>query len=251
MVSLSNDHILFVISFKESKKSLIISDFKLISKALNDFINDDDLVIASGSTKDSMIVFLNTERKVILGYFTEEGIKPKDELRIYNSLIYRVTSACYVKSRKELLYLYDDGKIGQFSLDRNKNLTSLAQVPPTLYKTVSISECERFIIMLSYQESYLYTTDLCQIYMDYTTPFFAGVKDSNFYFIFFDSNGKVTFKIFPIDVEKKIIKPDTNSIYHKVDSGARKTILLAKEIIKGVFESNNFRSIDPNKFPNN
>ena len=176
VVQLSPSLVLITIGLLDCKKLMVISDREYTTNRLQALCADDCTVIASGSIADSIVVFQNTEQKAFLGCLTDEAIILKGEIPVYVDEIRCVNSAAYVKSNNEVIFLHGDGVVAQVILQK-KPFTSLTQVIPTTYRHISISDCGRFITLLSDHEVYLFSFQMILMYMDHSFPCFVDTRE--------------------------------------------------------------------------
>ena len=252
-VPLSENHLLITLSLKDSDQLMVISNKQYVSRCLEDTIPDSNTIIASGSTIDSLIYLSNSQRRGTVSCYTNENkIVLRREIQIYHESISEITSACYLKLGEEIVYIYNHGDIGQFSISK-KPLTRIDEIVPTLYRAISLSLCQRFIVLLSEHEAYLYSHNLHLMYMDHSYPYFASIRGIKFIMIYLEQpNGsnignspfEISINSVTIDSESKLNAPEVNIINHRIDSIGHQTMNLAKELFGGVFQTRNFNDIN-------
>lgn len=240
VVKLGPNHNLITIGLINHKHSMIISNKEYITQCLTELLPDEKIVIASGSNNDSMILFQNNLKKAYIGCFTDDGILLKKEINVFTPNIQEIRGACYLRSNNEVLFISEQGRIGQIQLERNP-ITSLEQIVPTPYRNISISDCGRFIILLSDHEVYLFSYVLELMYMDHSFPYFVDVSDKHLDIIFMNNPSEISVKLIGIDSENMVITPEVNHYMQRIDSEARKTLKLTEELFKGIFKSKNFK----------
>ena len=243
LVYLSDDHILFTVSFFESKQMIVISNKIRESQVLQNTIPDPDTIFASGCSRDSIFYFENTEKKGILGILTGKGISVKKELRVYienNANIDIIVAAVYLKIKNALLLLFSSGHIRQFFIN-NQEFSIVKTIAPIIYTNIYITECERFVILLGERNSYIFTYNLDEIYMDYKTPTYVGIKNGMIYFITLNELGEVSVDRSEIDAEKKIVKKNSRNTVLIIDSTIRRSVLFTTNSISEMFSTNNFK----------
>jgi hypothetical protein len=115
---------------------------------------------------------------------------------------------------------------------------------------VTVSECERFIVLLSNDETYVFTAGMELVYMNHSRPFYADINGIEVYMVFMDSTKNISVMNVQMENEALVNLPEPRSREHRVDSEVRRTIRLGQELIKGFLGSSNFEGINaPNLVP--
>ena len=242
VVQLSPGHVLITIHLVQSKSIIFISYNTYRTTRLNHPFTDDKIVIASGSTIDSIIIFQNTLKKAKVACMGLKNISLSKGLKIYSDSTTEVISACYIECNNEILFINSQGGLGQFSL-RLKAITPLSQVTPSIYRKIQITDCKRFIILLSKRELYLFSFQMILMYVDHTCPHIADVKDKALYFFFFENESNVTIRSIAIDSEHMIHTPYSCNTFQKIDAKIARCDQFVYDIFNGLFQKRNFRKI--------
>jgi hypothetical protein len=241
VVCLANDFALITLSLKDFKHLLIVYYQVFRSFTIDKLVYDENTVIASGSCIDSIILLHNTLRKAYVSCFTDENLIIRKEIEVYHESVNYVTSGCYLKFNSELILLYNQGQYLRIMLEK-KNPTNLDQVVPINYKTISISNDQRFIIMTSDTETYLFSNKMYLIYMDHSVSMFSCVRNNTLNLVNTDENGVFRMYTVGIEAERMVSVPEVIVDTDRINSEAKRTFQLAATLFSGFFKSNNFSS---------
>ena len=244
VVQLSPEHVLITINLVQSKNFIIISYNIYTTTRLSHPFIDDKIVIASGSTVDSIIIFQNTKRMVEVACMGLDSIIVKRQIDIYRSaIIGSVISACYIQVNDEVLFINDNGHIQQFCLKRKGTLTSLKQVAPTSYRKIIMTDSNRFIILLSKFDLFLFSFQMELVYQGSCFPHTADFKDKELDIIFFENSADIIVKSIPITLEHMVENRYSGNFLEKINAKLLNTRKSAKGMIKGVFRNRSFRGV--------
>ena len=148
VVRLSPTHVLITIGLLHCKKLMVVSDKEYAVNRLCALLSDDCTVIASGSSVDWIALFQNTEQKAFTACLKDEAISFKSEISVFSSGNRFIRGAAYIKSNGEIIFIDEEGNVGQIMLMK-RMYTPLCQVVRTTYRYISISDCGGFITLLS------------------------------------------------------------------------------------------------------
>ena len=121
--------LLITFSLKNSKKLMLLFFDNFIVRMFKTPFDDEDTVIAEGSMSEFIVVFQNTKKEFWVGKLTEKKFIFSKKYTIYNERVKEVVSACLVKNKDIVYYIYAPGGVGQINLDGSgkKNLYLIAK----------------------------------------------------------------------------------------------------------------------------
>ena len=169
----------------------------------------------------------------------EKDLIFKREVDYYNILT--IKSGCVFQSLNEILVVSENLGIQQFFV--NKTRIRSEEVILMKYDAIKVSDCERFIILVSNQNTFFFSSKLTLITNDCLGAVYAGVNENEFRLIYSIGLDNFTFK--SIEVPLKFL----NRVYDGISSDkikyqALSSLNLGVSIIKEMFKDNSF---DPDR----
>ncbi|OMJ73677.1 hypothetical protein SteCoe_27584 [Stentor coeruleus] len=243
VIKFSSNSVIVCVSFPIKNMIQLIRIFNFESKAISNMLPDCNTVIADGSTEDCLVFMQNTIKHAFIGRFYDDRIHINNEFPVYSENIKEIKVVCYLKSKNEFFIINQNGELSIYSVDPKKTKTSTNQVPiSTQFKHISLTNCERFIVLLSYSEAYVFTSDLKLIYMDHSTPFYASIRGSFFEMINLNSSMNINIKKVPLDSENFVHNPNMNNVttIMTINANIRNTLKLTSDLITGMLEDEHF-----------
>lgn len=240
----SSQYVMICVSFLKTNTIQFITNHNYQSRAILDMFPDSNTVIADGSTEDCLVLMQNTIKRAFIVHFYDDKIIINKEFTVYSESVKEIKVACYLKSKNELFIINQNGEFSINSVQPSKTKTSTNQVPPTVYKYISLTKCERFIVLISQSEAYVFTSNLELIYMDHSSPYYASVRENYFEMITLHSLKNIVVEKIPLDAEKLVKNPELNNIVRSIDANFRKTLKLTSDLITGMLEDDHFAGIN-------
>ncbi|OMJ70730.1 hypothetical protein SteCoe_31231 [Stentor coeruleus] len=244
VLNFSSHYAMICISFPTTNAIQFITNNNYQSRATLNMFPDSNSIIADGSTEDYLVIIQNTLKRSFIAHFYDDKIIINKEIPVFSETINEIKVACYLKSKNEIFIINQDGGLLICSVESNKVKTSTNQIPPTNYKYISLTKCERFVVLISQSEAYVFTTNLELVYMDHSSPFYASVRDNYFEMITLNSMKDIVVEKIPLDSEQQVKNPKMNNMVKKIDANFRKTLKLTSDLITGMLEDDHFGGIN-------
>ena len=144
IVSVSSNSVIIGISFEESNQLFIVYFQDFAAFPVKKLISDKETVVAEGSDPNHLVLFKNTEKVCILGYFQEfKVLETMNEISFFSKNSEKIVSASYFKQSKEIIFLTASGIIGYKSID-DKNNKDLSIIKVQNIKSVVVSYCGKY-----------------------------------------------------------------------------------------------------------
>ena len=236
VVHLDTNHHLVTVGLINSKALMIISLKNFQGYGVAELFPDDRTLIASGSVVNAIILMQESLKKVHAACFSDERILLKKEINVYDETVEEIVEACLIRSTKELIVLYRPGGLRRISLD-NKPLDPL-NVHPVFYRSISISDCRRFVILFGAKAVFLYTYTMKHILNEDIDAACVGFTNNVMEIMILGENLKTEVREIKIDPSKIIVPPEILDIDEIVHSEGLRTIQLFKELIGGFLPKN-------------
>ena len=236
VVRIKSNVLLLSVTFEVSNATNFIIFRNFQSKSLKK-VRGNELLVCNGSDIDSLAFFNNTDKILFIGCIREdkEFITIKEfpfQIDINGSII----SASYLKACKEIIYTDTSGKIGSFSL--TKNLRDISELNKKLYFQVIISDCQKYFILLSTKELELYNLNLQMLYISMDIVKNAFIEDRSIRMLCFDDQNNILIK--NIKITNQNTNDSQNISMDRVHAEFSKSVVLAKELITGLFKKNTY-----------
>ena len=244
VLTISKNVILVTFGFSETDKIMMIRIESLVVTQPYKFIHGKDTMIVQGSIPELMILINDREKRAYSACLTNKKIAIKDELQIYKDRSMEIISVCFLARKKLILYVYQPGRVEQYSLTAN-NQVSFSFIPPQRQLEIAVFE-KRIIVLKSEYGLVFYNYDLDIIGKEKSEADFFLVENGDVTIININELGFVTktTKKIPLDNAKKSIESDLS--IHKIDLVSRKTIEFGKDLYSNLFKKSNFSAIlDP------
>ncbi|OMJ79205.1 hypothetical protein SteCoe_20804 [Stentor coeruleus] len=239
IIGFADDFVLITIGLKKSLRLMIITSKNYVTRALPNFFPDNNTVIASGSNEHCTILMQNTLNRAFIGCLSDDRFIISKEITIYSEIVKEISSAAYIQSNKELFIINTSGNFSAIKLGE-KPLSDSRHVVPTTYRNISASLCQRFIVLISISEVYVFSYNLQLIYQEYTIPYYAGMRGNKFDQIFMTSINDISGSTIELDAEKRIPIGGSQITMSRIDAEYRRTIRLAADIFSVMLRDQNF-----------
>jgi hypothetical protein len=249
VVRLTNTHALIALSMKSINKLLLIEIKDFATRIISELLPDASTIIADGSGINSLVVFQNEEKHAFLGCLDEETVIKRVILKVYSYKVEEIIAAAYVRVNEEIIVLNHLGEVSNFSV-KDKELTPMRQIVPTDYRFLTVSNCGRFVVLISNSETFVYTSRLELVYMDHRAPYHADIKENSICMVFMEDPSRPSLQYVAMENEALVELPKISTAEHQVDSEFRKTLRLGQELLKDFIGGSDFASINaPNLKP--
>lgn len=162
VIKITDSLILITVAFEHSNKLIILSFSKfLVTKNIR-LLKEKDTFIAVGSVPEKMILIQNSKRACWIANLTEKKVILKKQIEVYSDRINNITSACYIKEFKHILYIYSPGGLGQYNLNRS-SLMDFSLVPNYRLEKMFLSESGNCIALVTEIEIIFFNNSLSKI----------------------------------------------------------------------------------------
>lgn len=229
-------HNLITLSLHRHGHLMVISmeDFK--TNCLDTLFPGNDTVIASGSVRNSMVLFVNSHKKAFTACLFEEKIHIKSEIQVYDNILSYVMESCFIRCTGEVIILYTPGGLRTISL--SKSSVVQPNVRPDYYTNISLSECRHFIILTTKTDVSLFDFNMKLICNDVGHAFFSGVRGNFFETIYIDEDLNAVIKKIKIENLNFNRIPEAVEIDEHVSAEGIRTMNLFVELVGGLFRTN-------------
>lgn len=239
IVGFADNFVLINIGLKTSLVLMVITSKNYVTRALPSFFPDNNTVIATGSTEHCVVFLQNTMNKAFVGCLSDDRFIISKEINVYSEIVRGVLSAAYIQANKELFIINTNGNFSAVKIG-DKPLTDSRHIVPTTYKSISISLSQKFVILISISEVYVFSYNLQLVYQEYTVPYYAGMRGNKFEQIFMTSINDISGTSIELDAERYIPVENSQITMNRIDAEYRRTIRLAVDIFTGMFRDGHF-----------
>jgi hypothetical protein len=172
----------------------------------------------------------------------ESGLKIIEKLPLFDLKQEKILSACYIKHEEKILYVYRPGGIEQFALTRSAP-KSFSNILPQRYSEIFISDCERFIFLVSESKMCMFDSKLNMIDLQDTRPVFIQIIGDKVILACMDEEC-YEFRRFKIGSNHLTEIPKTGITYDHLLAEGRRTLELGSSIFRDFLApKNDFSSI--------
>ena len=231
---------LISLRLKETELTLFITLENFISHCLDKPSKISFEAFVPGSVPELMLAYCNSQRKMLKGFITEREIVFKEEIEFYKSDEANIASSALIRHQLLIIYVNLAGSVNSFPL-KNTDKLDLASVYPQKYKKVLVSDCERFIFLISQANFNIFSSNMQVITFHKVCPVSLQLIDDNLKIIVEGEDGYES-KTFSLAKGKNDVLPNTEVKMEKVKLLTRLTYDFGKSLIKDMFSSNNFRA---------
>lgn len=238
ILKLSPAKSLIGIKLCESQLNLFVTLENFISHRLHKLSKADFDAFVPGSVPELMLAYSNSQRKMLKGFITDREIVLKEEIDFYKSDETNIVSSALVRHQLIIIYVNLTGSVNSFPLKNTEKL-DLASVYPQKYKKVLVSDCERFIFLISQTNFNIFNSSMHVVTFHKVCPVSLQLIDDNLKIIVQGEEGYES-KTFSLVKGKNDASPNTEVKMEKVKLLTRLTYDFGKALIKDMFSSNDF-----------
>jgi hypothetical protein len=231
---------LITIALEVTNKLLLISYKEFISSRIKHIFDDKETIIAAGSVPQSLIIFKNTSKECWIGILSEKKIELTKKLEIYSERVKEVISGIYIKHENHIIYIYSPGAIGQYTKSSPKNFSNIY---PQVYNQILISECERFIILVSEENLVVYNTKLKILHQESIRCVHCVIIDFTLKIVTCDENSNLSVVVLQLNPAFFEERPKIKAVYDSFNTSARKSIGFGKSFIKNLLSENYLKKV--------
>ena len=237
---------LITIAFHYSNSILAAFNDNHIVSISDNMIKDTSTVVCEGSTREKFI-FIHSVLKTAYVVMEREGkLEANHKIEIFNEEVQRITSAAYLRTSKEIVFVDDRGTMRSHSLVKdNVNETNKSHVVPCVYSRVNLSPCGNFVMLISNQEIYVFNNKLELIMQYEIVPEMICLTRNALVMINKPDTDEQ--EITTANINRDYISGNDvpSSIVDKVDFGLRASYSFGRDLIKGMIEKKRFEKFRP------
>ena len=242
VLKISEQNVLILIKFEEFSKTLILSLENYINKPVKKLTSHQFDQIVPGSKPEALFIYSNSLRKFWKCILTETKLIIKEELGVYEKYQQPLLATYFIRHQNRIIYVYQAGGVTDFSLKNGDNL-NYADVYPQRYTKLMVSECERFIFLISNNSFCIFNSTMKVITFQKIVPvYLLFIEDS--LKILLRNNEEFEYKTFSFRGNHLGTAPSTDLKIDKVKFLTQVTLDFGKSLIKGMISPNKFENLN-------
>lgn len=242
VLKISEQNVLILIKFEELSKTLIVSLENYINKPIKKLTSHPFDQVVPGSKPEAFLIYSNSMRKLWKCVLTEFKLIIKEELSLYEKYQQPLLSTYFIRHQNRIIYVYQAGGVTDFSLKNGDNL-NYADVYPQRYAKVMVSECERFIFLISNSSFCIFNSAMKVITFQKIVPSYLLFIDDSLK-ILLRNNDEFEYKTFSFRGNHLGDAPSTALKIDKVKFLTQVTLDFGKSLLKEILSPNKFENLN-------
>ena len=230
VVKLDSTRLLITISLETSKEIMLFEFKDFIVTRLPQFLKYKIAYFARGSMAEDLIIIINDTRECYKAILLESGVKLLDKISLFGTRQEKIVSACYIKHEGKVICVYQSGEIEQFSLTKSPPI-SFSNILPQIYSDIFISECERFVFLVSESKVSMFDSKLNIIDLQNFRPVFIQIIENSAVFVYMDEE-LFSFASLKIDSSYLARSPKRRLTYNHVVAESTRTFELGVSLFR-------------------
>lgn len=197
--------------------------------------------IVPGSKSEALFVYSNSLKRFWKCQLTDYKLIVLEEIGVYERYQQDLISTYFLRHQSRILYVYQSGGVTDFSL-KNDACLNYSKVYPQKYLKIKVSDCERFIFLISNSNYCIFNKSMELISMKNQVPLYLLLIDDSLK-VLLRNNEEFEYNTFTFRSNHLGETPNSELKIDKIKFFTRMTLDFGKALLKEMIAPNKYENL--------